>query len=270
MSPNNPNQHVPTDEEMQYQARWMIYDDDDPWNQTAADNVEWLRRFKRDVGILKEEGPGLPAIDAWATEQGGTGFAPPYVFPRGHLEALGQLGSAPTQSDGRQPLAGPTANKSYLEALASFTSCQPAAIFCSRELEWGLEEFVRQFTAQNGYFPSDDALQRRAREILNTATTAADDAVLLNKFKEWVQQKGDGVATLALPSAAGPEVGRMMAGPEGWLEKMPLTSMPAGMDLNILDKDIGGILAGLDYNFALDEFGADMEGLEHDGGVSLA
>lgn len=25
---------------------------DDPWNQTAADNAQWLRQFKRDVGIL--------------------------------------------------------------------------------------------------------------------------------------------------------------------------------------------------------------------------
>ena len=27
---------------------------DDPWNQTAADNAQWLRQFKRDVGILNE------------------------------------------------------------------------------------------------------------------------------------------------------------------------------------------------------------------------
>ncbi|KAM6510695.1 hypothetical protein FSOLCH5_011140 [Fusarium solani] len=51
MSPNNPNQHVPSDAEIQHQAR------DDAWNQTAADNDEWLQRFKRDVGILP--GPGL-------------------------------------------------------------------------------------------------------------------------------------------------------------------------------------------------------------------
>ncbi|KAH7129541.1 hypothetical protein B0J13DRAFT_453524 [Dactylonectria estremocensis] len=52
MSPNNPNSHVPTDEELQYQARWIWYDDDDPWNQTPADNAEWLNEFKRDVGLL--------------------------------------------------------------------------------------------------------------------------------------------------------------------------------------------------------------------------
>ena len=31
----------------------------DPFNQTSADNSEWLERFKRDVGILKDVGPGL-------------------------------------------------------------------------------------------------------------------------------------------------------------------------------------------------------------------
>ncbi|RSL58977.1 hypothetical protein CEP54_007493 [Fusarium duplospermum] len=55
MSPNNPNQHVPSDAEIQHQARWILFESDDAWNQTAADNDEWLQRFKRDVGIL----PGL-------------------------------------------------------------------------------------------------------------------------------------------------------------------------------------------------------------------
>ncbi|KXJ88159.1 hypothetical protein Micbo1qcDRAFT_111845, partial [Microdochium bolleyi] len=51
MSPNNPNRHVPSDDELQYQARWIDYDDDDPWNQTPADNPEWLLDFKKLVGI---------------------------------------------------------------------------------------------------------------------------------------------------------------------------------------------------------------------------
>ncbi|UPK95660.1 hypothetical protein LCI18_006595 [Fusarium solani-melongenae] len=51
MSPNNPNSHVPSDEELKYQARWILYDDDDPWNQTPVDNVEWLNEFKRSVGL---------------------------------------------------------------------------------------------------------------------------------------------------------------------------------------------------------------------------
>ncbi|KAJ4313853.1 hypothetical protein N0V84_009208 [Fusarium piperis] len=59
MSPNNPNQHVPTDEEIQHHARWILYNDGDPWNQTVAENPAWLRQFKIDVGILKPTQPDL-------------------------------------------------------------------------------------------------------------------------------------------------------------------------------------------------------------------
>lgn len=51
MSPKNPNCHVPSDEEIQHQARWIMYDGDDPWNQTPADYDAWLRQFKRGAGI---------------------------------------------------------------------------------------------------------------------------------------------------------------------------------------------------------------------------
>ncbi|CAG1964922.1 unnamed protein product [Fusarium graminearum] len=52
MSPNNPISHIPSDEELRHQARCLLYNDDDPWNQTAADNAQWLEMFKKDVGIL--------------------------------------------------------------------------------------------------------------------------------------------------------------------------------------------------------------------------
>lgn len=37
----------PTDEDLQKQARIIIYEFDDGWNQTAADNVQWLNSFKQ-------------------------------------------------------------------------------------------------------------------------------------------------------------------------------------------------------------------------------
>ncbi|KAF4466466.1 C2H2 type zinc finger domain-containing [Fusarium albosuccineum] len=52
MSPNNPNCHVPSDEELRHQSRCLLFNDDDPWNQTAADSAQWLAKFKQDVGIL--------------------------------------------------------------------------------------------------------------------------------------------------------------------------------------------------------------------------
>ncbi|KAK2005884.1 homeobox and C2H2 transcription factor [Colletotrichum eremochloae] len=53
-SPRNPNRRIPTDAELQHQARWISFEDDDPWNQTPADNPDWLRDFKREMGTLNE------------------------------------------------------------------------------------------------------------------------------------------------------------------------------------------------------------------------
>jgi hypothetical protein len=45
-------QGVPiTDEMLQTQARWIIYESDDSWNQTSADNPEWLELFKKAHGL---------------------------------------------------------------------------------------------------------------------------------------------------------------------------------------------------------------------------
>jgi hypothetical protein len=41
-----------TDEILQAEARRILYDDDDSWNQTAADNPEWLALFKKAHGIV--------------------------------------------------------------------------------------------------------------------------------------------------------------------------------------------------------------------------
>lgn len=42
---------VLSDEMLQQQARHIIYDSDDTWNQTAADNPEWLDLFKKAHGL---------------------------------------------------------------------------------------------------------------------------------------------------------------------------------------------------------------------------
>lgn len=48
---------IPTDKELQDQGRLIVFDDDDPWNQTAADNERWLATLKFQHGI--GEGPDL-------------------------------------------------------------------------------------------------------------------------------------------------------------------------------------------------------------------
>jgi len=211
MSPNNPNCHAPTDNEIQHQARWILYDDDDPWNQTAADNEEWLRRFKRDVGLLNDGGPGLPETDAWAVQLGGSGFAPPYAFPKPQAPAAGPFTDISenrkvhiTLKDGCKPFEAEasTANK-FLQTLTSRFEPLPK-VFCPRELENGLADFVRAETALGRAFPSDDMLKAQARVILGTETTPADDAVLLEKFKDMVRSgapAGISPASLSIGSA---------------------------------------------------------------------
>lgn len=167
-------------------------------------------RFKRDVGILpSEDGPGLPLDNtAWSVSQGGSGFAPPYCFPKAQLalfpsleEENGDTGSGSSSNSTMQmqnpptmhgiefDLASETANK-YLQ---SFTTryAKPATVFCSRELENGLTDYVRTVVVQNGQsFPDDGALRSKACEILgHTAQhgTPADDKELLGKFKDMVR-----------------------------------------------------------------------------------
>ncbi|KAF7870147.1 uncharacterized protein EAF02_009337 [Botrytis sinoallii] len=187
MSPNNPNQHVPTDAELQNQARWVIYDDDDPWNQTAADNAEWLMRFKRDAGLSPQEsGPGLPTGNlSWKVSLGGTGFCPPYLNPGKDIKACDTTEfevnlANMDESEKIVKLRGKTAN-GYIKSLKQRYK-MPAQVFCSRELEEALLDLVKTEKAQ-GRVPSDELFRAKAREILNVPNTAADDSQLLEKFK---------------------------------------------------------------------------------------
>ncbi|KZL87200.1 c2h2 type zinc finger domain-containing protein [Colletotrichum incanum] len=54
MSPSNPDCHVPSDDEIRLQARYLLFGDGDPWNPTEADNAQWLAVFKKEAGIEKD------------------------------------------------------------------------------------------------------------------------------------------------------------------------------------------------------------------------
>ncbi|CCT64350.1 related to monocarboxylate transporter 4 [Fusarium fujikuroi] len=247
MSANNPNRHVPSDAELQHQARWILYDDDDPWNQTAADNAEWLQRFKRDAGILKTDGPGLPMSDGWALESGGSGFAPPYACPKASLEPF-PADAQVSMGQGAKSLPAAIAN-SYIEKLTS-QAARPAEVFCSRELERGLISYVEDHVACKGSMPTDAMLQTRARRILDSQTTPADDADLLNKFKDMVAKK--------VPQAVATQDNIASA-----------PAMPSNMELNLSDEDVNNILQDMNFEFDAQDFGVAMEGLQDTGGVSL-
>ncbi|KAK3940670.1 hypothetical protein QBC46DRAFT_341340 [Diplogelasinospora grovesii] len=275
MSPNNPNCHVPSDEELQHQARWILYDDDDPWNQTAADNAEWLRRFKRDVGILTDPSlPGLPSGNQWNLSQGGSGFAPPYAFPNPHAPAPFTLPTTLTGEeelvditlrDGAKPFVAEssTANK-YLQNFTSRLQ-PPAQVFCSRELEHGLVDFVSSEINNGRGFPGDGDIKQRARDILGLPNTAADDGVLLEKFKAMMRSR------LGLAQEEGAQKGKQQE------NQMGLTGSMSGgiggiggtgglgadqMDLTFTQSEIADILQ--DMNFEFGDLG-DLSGFDAGG-----
>lgn len=277
MSPNNPNSHVPSDKEIQHQARWILYDEyvstptswdsfhkltsihsDDPWNQTAADNAEWLRRFKRDAGILTDPSlPGLPEGNQWCLTQGGSGFAPPYAFPNPKAPVAPFAEDhvpIPMCEDRFIPAESTTASK-YIRGLAARP--QIATVFCSRELESNLVEFVEQEIADTGVFPTDDALRAKARVILNMTNTAADDAVLLEKFKRMMKAR---LGVMESPNQLSPDGSLGFSGlsstpsthSSGLDLLMPLGmdfSVSPGMDLGLGDFEMNDVLQDIDFDF---------------------
>lgn len=184
-SPHNPTSHIPSDAEIQNQARWVIYDDDDPWNQTAADNAEWLIRFKRDVGLIeKGDGPGLPLGEpSWEVKGGGTGFSPPYVAPRegANIPKFKEEVDV-TMQDKVFKIHPQTAEKFVRDLGYGARFAPPAQVFCSRDLETALVALVGS-EKEKGRVPSDEMLRAKAREILGVEHTAADQSELLEKFK---------------------------------------------------------------------------------------
>jgi hypothetical protein len=52
---------IMTDQVLQQEACRIVYGDVDPWNQTAADNTEWLQMFKAGHGLVEDfsQNPGL-------------------------------------------------------------------------------------------------------------------------------------------------------------------------------------------------------------------
>ncbi|KAF3767439.1 hypothetical protein M406DRAFT_345452 [Cryphonectria parasitica EP155] len=201
MSPNNPNQHVPTDQEIQHQARWIIYDDDDPFNHTPADNAEWLQHFKRSVGIIPADVEGSDLSQPWGSETGGPSGPKQWqqqnmtstAFQNPVSAAIPSLASTQIMQMNNGGLCD-LAMSSSVGAMELPLIPDPGAVFASREFENKLVQFAVAEVASSGRMPPDEAIQARAKEILGmevwqAQTTPADDAVLLVKFKELVVNK---------------------------------------------------------------------------------
>jgi len=76
---------IPSDKMLQDQGRRIIFDDDDPWNQTSADNAQWLDIFKRENGLLSETRDSNPI------RMQDLNLHPPYVVPGGLKKAVGAV-----------------------------------------------------------------------------------------------------------------------------------------------------------------------------------
>lgn len=92
---------VPDDHMLQDESRRIIFHDDDPWNQTPADNAQWLAVFKRENGLAESDSTSpfvtnsAPSSNSPPTRMQDLNMHPPYIIPGGlKSKGFGQ-GSAP-------------------------------------------------------------------------------------------------------------------------------------------------------------------------------
>lgn len=160
----------PSDEDLQRQARIIIYEFDDGWNQTAADNVEWLYAFRQRHFRASQAKAGGSAEVLQPQQQ------PPQQQQSQSLPQQPQL----TQNS---PAPGPT----DLSRVGGYTRMSQQAVNglvnsgfrtgtyflndanCYRRLAHQLSRYVAAAMSPNNpnqHVPSDEELQHQARWIL--------------------------------------------------------------------------------------------------------
>lgn len=107
--------HSPTDKEIQDHARLILFDDDDPWNQTAADNEQWLSTLKFQHGIGEDPVPVVRKLEE-------VPLMPPYVIRGGlkHGRGIGcpserRLGRSTSHGGGGIAASAPAAYDPLLD-----------------------------------------------------------------------------------------------------------------------------------------------------------
>jgi hypothetical protein len=154
--------------------------------------------------------------------------------------------------------ANPAAASSYVETLTKRYP-KPAVVFCSRELEEGLREYVRNQVSNTGLIPSDESLRAQARLILGETNTAADDPVLLEKFKKLVEETLSNSRAKSLSPAAPP-----------LFHPRPSTVAPTlteDLDLTMSDEQLDDILQDMNFEFdPVDFLGTEENSLDISGG----
>ena len=72
----------------------MAYDDDDPWNQTPADNPSWLSLFKIGYGLTDTTKTQASPDTSHPTDQQPTDLEPPRVLSPFTLEKMYEVASS--------------------------------------------------------------------------------------------------------------------------------------------------------------------------------
>jgi len=200
--------------------------------------------------------------------QGPSGFAPPCAVPNKNATVaplpLTDHIALPVHAgeDAKTFETDPAIANKYIQPLAQGSLPPPATVFCSRELENGLADYITAETAPlsgPGRFPSDDALRAKARDILGTTATAADDAVLLEKFKGTMREKLGQGAGLGGQTPAPASTGRSQSEqllPALSAGDLGTMAMPLDLDMDLTDGQLTDILQGMDFQFG------DVAGLD--------
>ncbi len=140
----------PTDADLQKQARTIIYEYDDGWNQTAADDSLWLAGFRQRHALATPSMfmPTATAADLWCQ--------PLSTASKSHSSGS----TSPLQSNSSHGLTTSTHNPSgyYLNDAN-----------CYQRLARELRKFVTSTMSPNNpncHIPSDQELQHQARWII--------------------------------------------------------------------------------------------------------
>ncbi len=178
---------VPDDADLQKQARIIIYEFDDGWNQTAADNLEWLTAFKN-RHMRKSSSSPLPVLvpgsspltggSIQQTASASATIAAPDVGAGALLDNLfsSTIGSGKTLDNVPNLFSSTTGLGKTLDSVSNLRSknVRTSPFFlndtnCYRRLARELTRYVQSAVSPNNpncHVPSDEEIQHQARWIL--------------------------------------------------------------------------------------------------------
>lgn len=155
----------PSDEELQTHARCVVYKCEDAWQQTAANNADWLQSFKQrhfDQGTEDKQ----PLINKSNSllDTGGLSVAGGSTLANHKSDnaSVAMKDGTLTPLDTGNPIGGPRSSLSRENYFYLNSSCY-------RRLAWELDRFVTAAMSPNNpnqHVPTDEEIKHQARWIL--------------------------------------------------------------------------------------------------------